>query len=371
MPARARKEVFAPDEVGVYHCYSRVVRQLYLCGKDARSGKDYSYRMDWIEDRVRELQSIFMIDVFATAFLDNHFHTMLRNRPDLVKKASDKEIAQRIWRLFPKRREADGTPAAPTDEEIQRIIDKPDEIDKWRERLSSISWYMWCLKWPIACRANAEVGAKGSFWDGRFESVRLLDEMAVLMCSVYIDLNEIRAGKAESLPEATHSSIFHRLKAGQAYLVKHDQKRSDILEGHPERWEEEPAPEWLSPINDASRSNGRNLTLEEEEPQFGQARPSNSGFLPTTLTQYVQICDWIGRQEAKGKRGMIPDDVPPILESLTTKVDSFVDTTLAFNKRFKWYAGSPENIIEQRKAKGLTRMHGVANARAVYPTSDS
>lgn len=368
MPARARKDIVDFDEVGVYHCYSRVVRRLYLLGVDPATGVDYSYRMGWIEDRVRELQSIFMIDVFATAFLDNHFHTMLRNRPDLVAKASDMEIARRVWMLFPKRRDADGSAATPNRQELRRIINTPGEIAKWRERLSSISWYMWCLKHPIARRANAEDDVTGSFWDGRFQSVRLLDAMAVLMCSVYIDLNEVRAGKATSLDESTHSSIYHRLQVFGQHL---EEQGCAADESIPETWTEEPAPEWLSPINENARPGGVELNMSQERPRLGQARPSNCGFLPVTLTQYFNLCDWIGRNKVKGKRGKIPDSLAPLLDRLTASLDAFVETALSFRSRFNWFAGSPEKIIEQRRSRGLQRMHGVRHAVAVYHAEDT
>jgi putative transposase len=48
----------------------------------------------------------------------------------------------------------------------------------------------------IARAANHEDGSSGRFWAGRFKSVTLLDETAILGCSDYVDLNPIRAGNA-------------------------------------------------------------------------------------------------------------------------------------------------------------------------------
>ena len=66
------------------------------------------------------------------------------------------------------------------------------------------------LKEPLARLANRQDGA-GAFFEGRFKSVAILDEEALLAACVYIDLNPIAAGIAETPETSDHTSIKQRL----------------------------------------------------------------------------------------------------------------------------------------------------------------
>ena len=93
------------------------------------------------------------------------------------------------------------------------IVNNPERLAEIRTRLSHISWFMRMVAEPVARRANAEEGISGRFWQGRFRSVKLCDEAAVLACSVYVDLNAVRAGTSQTPEDSPHTSASLRAKA--------------------------------------------------------------------------------------------------------------------------------------------------------------
>ena len=214
--AIARSCLVNDDIEGTYHCISRIVRRAFLCGWDALTQRDYGHRKVWISGRLQELAGIFAIDVCGYAVMENHLHVILRNRPDLVARASDREIASRWWHLFPKRRTSDHKPEEPTDLDLDMVLEGEGRVDVLRQRLRSTSWFMRCLKEYLAKRANAEDKCTGRFWEGRFKSIALLDQAAILTCAAYVDLNPIRAGIAQTPESSDFTSAQDRIIARQA-----------------------------------------------------------------------------------------------------------------------------------------------------------
>ena len=95
MARQNRCDAIDESTVGVYHCINRCVRRAFLCGEDPVSGNNYDHRKDWIQRRLEFLAGQFAIDVIGFSVMSNHFHTILRNRPDVVASWSDSEVARR------------------------------------------------------------------------------------------------------------------------------------------------------------------------------------------------------------------------------------------------------------------------------------
>ena len=172
------------------------------------------------------------------------------------------------------------------------------------------------IKEGLARRANRDDGCTGHFWEGRFRSVPLLDQAAVIACMAYVDLNPIRAACADR-PENSHfTSVQDRVLARQAHLraasmppapmppaSSEEAIMSQVPLAQSLREHAHPAdnagPEaslWIAPIAAATISFGNTPVI--------------------TLDEYLTLVDETGRAVRGGKRGAIPQRLAPILERL-------------------------------------------------------
>ena len=84
MARLARAEIFDPSEIVAVHLIGKTVRSCYLMGVDERSGKNFDHRKRWLEEKLKTLAANFGIDLLAFSCMSNHFHLLLRSRPDVV-----------------------------------------------------------------------------------------------------------------------------------------------------------------------------------------------------------------------------------------------------------------------------------------------
>ena len=160
----ARADVFRPDEIAIVHVMNRTVRRCFLMGDDPLTGKNFDHRKAWMEDELQRLAACFGIDLLTFAVLSNHFHLILRSRPDVVQAWSDEEVARRWLVLCPYRKDEEGRAKTPNESEISSIAKDAKRLTEIRNRLSDISWWMRLLSQSIAQRANRddkEVGRRG------------------------------------------------------------------------------------------------------------------------------------------------------------------------------------------------------------------
>jgi REP element-mobilizing transposase RayT len=334
------------------HCINRAVRRAMLCGFDKLTGQSYEHRREWIKNRAIFLASQYGIDFLGYAIMGNHLHVILRNRPDIVATWSDEEVARRIWQLFPKRKNADGTPAEPQNNEMKLLMASKKRLAAYRLRLSDISWLMRQLAEYVARKANAEDECTGRFWEGRFKSQPLLDEAAMLACAAYVDLNPVRANVA-STPEASDfTSIQDRIESEKAEAAaSRNAKRSQRRRSSPIRPDR-----WLAPVYLNERQAAGPMVSKTEY------RASDKGFLPLRLRDYLKLVDWTGRQIAAGKRGRIPPSCKPILKRLGIERGMWCDLVKEFGRLFSRVAGRPSSLAQSAATSAVAhrRSRGAA-----------
>jgi REP element-mobilizing transposase RayT len=292
-----RSKLVNIDVTRWYHCISRCVRRADLLGEGQQRGD----RKGWIERRLQKLDGIFAVSVGGFSVLDNHLHVLLRLDSDEAKHWSDEQLVERWFRLYPPRgTDRKPLPAAKLQELVnQRLADKV-WLSKTRGRLSSLSWFMKCLKEPLARMVNEEENCTGAFFEGRFKSIAVLDVEALLTVCAYIDLNPVAAGIAQTPEESEYTSVKarvdHVVRAGRTDDLKAAQQGTVSGSQAAKRLEDDL---WLIPIEDRRRIDSQREGMLE-------------GF---TLGKYLVLVEHTGRLLRTG-RATISAEVSDILERI-------------------------------------------------------
>jgi hypothetical protein len=374
MTRLARAEVFAPDEVAIVHVMNRVVRRCFLLGDDPVTGINYDHRKTWIEVQLQRMAACFGIDLLCFAILSNHFHLILRSRPDVVATWDDSEVARRWLMLCPVRRDREGLAEEPNETELNSIRNDPHKLETIRLRLSDIAWWMRLLCQNIAMRANHDDQEVGKFWQSRYRAVRLLDESALLACAAYVDLNPIRAAMAETLEESDFTSVQRRIQAltQQTVTVQAIPSQNANVEPPVSTTSRKLSPSASDPASAVAASHPplpgvdrflSPLTINERADTLGPHasedgfRCSDKGFLPMSQFEYIQLLDWTARQFAAGKSGCTPKGAPPIFARLSLDPGAWCRLVNGFGQLFSSVAGHPHTIDATRSRIGQHRYH--------------
>ncbi len=384
--ARApRHSIIDESEVGVYHIVSRCVRRSFLMGVNAQTGIDCSHRREWVVAGLAFLAQHYAIDALSFATLSNHYHIVLRNRVDIAQSWCEEEVAIRWWRQTSDGAR-EGLNAIPKPSVLSMMLSDSSRMAELRRRLSSPSWFMKHLNQKIARMGNDEDGSRGHFFMERFWSKRLTQLSQAIACTLYIDLNEMRARIASGPEDSFHSSAIRRV----ARMLKRERLliAGDIEQA--EYYAEDDPDIWLAPIHEAgsapplseivfpagydlgvhderieevqsTKDSGRgedvacqaagekvaNKQGPRDERREAKSKPSKKrakfirqrrrhGFLPMTVDAYVELLDAVGRQVVESKRGSIAADLPPIMERL--RLDHIESTASALGRLFDRHA---------------------------------
>jgi hypothetical protein len=334
-----------------YHCISRCVRRAFLLaeGEDSSTGE----RKLWIERRLIELDAIFAVSVGGFSVMDNHLHLLLRIDGDVAKQWTDREVLDRWFRLFPPRgTDRKPLPKAKLKELIEKRLAEPTWIATVRERLSSLSWFMKCLKEPLSRMVNKAEKCTGAFFEGRFKSIAVLDEEALLAVAAYIDLNPVAAGIAATPESSPHTSIKARVdhvheRGREADLQA--ARQGSVAGSRASKKLEEAL--WLIPVEDR-----RHLG----SPREGML----CGF---TLGNYLMLVEYTGRMLREGKASISSE-----LTDILSRIGCSADGWQAHMQRLRggrllgrFIAGSRDLLRSTAARLGVSRL---ANASAVQCT---
>ena len=352
---KARQEQVSLEDTPYYHCVVRCVRRAFLCGDDYVTGKNYDHRKKWMVDKLKQLSSIFAIDICAYAVMSNHYHVVLHVDIDKVESWTAKEVIERWQQLFAGNilinRYMTG------DKMSEAELDAVNDIvAEWRKRLSNISWFMRCLNESIARQANKEDNCKGRFWEGRFKSQALLDETALLSCMVYVDLNPIRAKMSDTLQDSDFTSIQERIRVFAEKENKRKQRKTDDVN-----------------VLVAEFRHSKKEIMKMEQP--GTLMPlvgpltndRNDKGINFSPLDYFELIDWTGRAIREDKRGYIPPGIRPILQQLGVQEKNWVKSVKFFGSRFYCVAGALDKIKQvAKKAENVVWFKGITSSKDLY-----
>jgi len=331
-----RKRLIDASKPGWVHCINRCVRRAFLAG----DGKEH--RKQWIEQRLRELSGVYACEIAAYAVMSNHLHVVVRMLPEVTAEWSAEEVTRRWLAVFGTRvlKGADGQVSAET---IAGYAANAEWVAERRVRLGNLSWFMRSLAEPIAVRANREDGCTGRFWEGRFTSVPLLDQAALVACMAYVDLNPIRAQVADRPERSAETGVRERIRARQRHRIgqkaqrlatpaqqKQALRRAGLVSPPPHA----EAGLWLAPLS-------RCLVA---------GASSSQGW---SVDEYLKLVDITGRMIAKGKKGAIPPELAPILQRLDLTVEDWLATVTGWRSMLGSALGHASSRSLEAARRGL------------------
>jgi putative transposase len=149
---------------------------------------------DFYVEQMVKLSKLFFVEVLGFCCMGNHFHLLVRMRPETD--FSDSELKRRLAAFY----------------ETEPIFYEDGQLPYLREKLSSLSEYVREIKVRFTRFYNKRHGRKGYFWGDRFKSVVVENGETLINCLAYIDLNPVRAGLVSRPEDYRWNSIGYHIQ---------------------------------------------------------------------------------------------------------------------------------------------------------------
>jgi len=201
---------------------------------------------------------------------------------------------------------------------------------------------------------------------------------AILACSIYIDLTEIRAELAATPEDSPNTSAYRRILAR---LLRKARAEADGPSAKSQAAAYQPGdPDyWMCPVNERDRAPLLGPQADrphdaEQAALLGQGETSacpalkrwRHGFLPISVDQYLELLDWTGRQLVASKRGAINETHPPILERLGLQPSVWLEMMQKFDVWFHGAVGSAEALAKHAVRTGQRWIQGARRCRDAF-----
>ena len=186
----------------------------------------------------------------------------------------------------------------------------------------------------IARMANAEDGVTGRFWEGRFKSQALLDEVST--------------PRKRGRPAAVKSAPVEVTNAGAEKPEKPTSENREKLQKE-SRLAQLP----LAPL------------------MAFDATGEMEAAIPFAFADYLELVEATGRVIWEGKRGFIDGETPKLLGRLQIDPEHFIVTSTQMMREFSTAIGTPARIQEYCVNRQQAYLRGISAARVLYPQAAS
>jgi hypothetical protein len=184
-----------------------------------------------------------------------------------------------------------------------------------------------------------------------------------LVCGIYVDLNQIRAGEAATPEGSTHTSGYERIRSRSARQSRGEEQANATDGNRAGTSSSLVSDDWLCEL---SQQQGPDVDLASLNRTRSSRRASEKGLLPVSLDDYLAMLDWTGRQVRGDKRGSIPRNLAPILDRLAVNVELWVDLTTHFDRYFGRIVGPAAEVAARASRAGRRFYRGQATCAAAF-----